>query len=1162
VNKKARIGIGAALVFIALSVVSFMYFISADEVKTFENGVQFNFIEDSGFFYNFSINASVYGEGINITQINITFPSGFSLVNSTNGTSGTPELGLGVNATFIVNGTNNFIVWENLTHFIVNGTNSTYFWINASIATPGSYNISVATRNASGITYTNISVKINDTTVPSSIAFQSLAPSNNSIVLTSVVGNISAVDNGNISALTVRLYNSSGSMVNSSTNNSGLSAAYVSFNFTGHSAGTYFLNATVNDTYNNANLTGAGTRTIILATSSFVFNGSVKDENGALLDNYTTVNLTIRDQNSWGVVGYAAITANTSGWFNFTVPLQSTWLFEPVIIHRNLTTSTVDFRSKSIPAFPSQMMGMLAGTTFYLTPAGTINITAVNSTGGRTTFQYQIKDTKLGYPIASEFTNSVSEVNINLPRNRNYSIMVYPSQSMPVSFNWNNFSSTGSYNLTDSNGNNLTTYNSTTYTLHKQFNISMVMRRVFGFFNATNVSGGQLLQLGQNWTNLTVIPYLIEPGNMIHSDYGDMPYNLSGAIGESDLYNLSNGLYNISLPGTVETSNMMLLASGVYNVTSSLDYYGSFRNLSLGYATGVVLMNFTNISALMGTANNVSMMRIDGGEGTVNIPTVKQKFNIVNASNSTLASTSAHVELTLDYSAYGSMEFTWMTDVDQSASAASFYLPLLNSTGYKEANIFVNGGSGGGSNDQYAPRRAGTATAAQIATNNNFTVKPFSPGALDGTIGSSISIALFISNSTCDVPSPPSGCILGDSSQNMATFNPMQAVMGGGKVSFRMGMGGVLVHYVNVDMLASGPPDALFEDNSDITESTSGGFGKIMRFGSQGPTIYDYVLVSMPYTEGNVSAAGLDESAAINMSIPVYYDDNWNVIWNSSLNGSNVGAFSGNYSHYSTYASDWSTLMNQSTCSRNNVSNAANINGSSPCALDTLNNRIWVRLPHFSGTGASISGTAIAPAAVAAVTTSDSPGKSSGMITIFSLSESNLKEGYTRELKANQQVSLRIGGDRHTVGVESVASDSAVIIVASTPQKATLKTGETKKFDINEDSYYDLQVTLNSIKDGKAGVTIIGINEKVSAGGESGKVPSDSGTKAGLQEGDSGAGQGQAPLEEESEESNAGNLFLIILVVVIVIAGVFLAIRHFSGAKNTFSNKVHYRHSS
>mgnify|MGYP000453939760 CR=1 FL=1 len=267
---------------------------------------------------------------------------------------------------------------------------------------------------------------------------------------------------------------------------------------------------------------------------------------------------------------------------------------------------------------------------------------------------------------------------------------------------------------------------------------------------------------------------------------------------------------------------------------------------------------------------------------SVNVSTAEQTFNLINASGASLTQASAHVEVTVDYSNYGAIEFTFMDDVAQGSS--SFSVPLLNVTGIKEMNIF---------SQMYAPRRL-SRSVAQIKANNNITLTIFSPGDIEGNdiLPADISIALYKSNSSCDVPNPPSVCMIG-SSANLNNFNPLSAVIGGGRLSFRMGTGGILVHYVNVDLLASGPPDAMFDDTP--SSATSGNtFAQALRFGSQGPRIYDYVLVSIPYTE--TPGSGLDDSSPVNMSIGVFYDDDWNVIWNTTTNGTSGSALAGNYS--------------------------------------------------------------------------------------------------------------------------------------------------------------------------------------------------------------------------------------------------------------------------
>jgi hypothetical protein len=859
---------------------------------------------------------------------------------------------------------------------------------------------------------------------------------------------------------TVLSWNNLTILVNSTNN------ASFWFNATAPTSGTY------NITITTLNKSGAFNTNVTLVVNYTVqFNGTIKDENGILLNN-SVINITMRSMTGWSVMGYIATTTNASGWFNASVQLngqaQATWgqwIYEPSITHTNSTYGFVDFKSKSIPAMTYNMLPMLAGTTFYLSPAGTLNITALNSSGQRMPFQYQIKDTKLGYPIAEEHSNFVMEADIYVPKNRNYSIMIYPNFSMPISFNWNNFSSNDTYRF-----NYNSSYNATSSTLQKTFNVSVKMARVTGFVLNLTAS---------NWSNFTVIPYLLEPGNMIHAEYGDMPFNLSSTTGlaETDSFNLTRGFYNISIPTTAETCNIILFAALINNQT---DFYGSFRNISLAYGVTNASVNFTNISILFGNIGNVTLDRMDGAATpNIAIPTKKQRFYLQNASNISLGNTSAHVEVTVDYSKLGASEFTWMTDIAQSSVLSFFDIPLLNATGFKEINVFASGGGGGSS--QYAPRRLGTTTSANVESSGNITIRNFNPQDIDGTLSSSsIAMYMYISNSSCDVPNPPAACAL-VSSTTLAEFNPMQAVMGGGKISFRMGTGGILVHYVNADMLASGPPDALF-DRTTSNASSGGTFDAALRFGSTGPTIYDYVLVSIPYTEG--PGTGLNDSDTLNISIPVMYDDNWNVIWNVSSNGTSSAALAANNSHYSTYQSDWAVLMNQTSCTAGNITSAVNLNSTNPCYIDITNNRFWIRLPHFSGTGTDINGKIIpAPAG-----TSTASGGTSVLIDWTKttvITDAQFQEGFTTDLAVKNRARVRVSSVYHYIGIAKITSTTATINIES--PKTYLEVfniGDEKKFDVNEDGYNDIYIKLNSIINSRVSLTFKSINEKIVAAAE------------------------------------------------------------------------------
>lgn len=793
---------------------------------------------------------------------------------------------------------------------------------------------------------------------------------------------------------------------------------------------------------------------LVLATSAwgFTFNGTVMDVDGNALNN-TYINVTIRDS-SFSVVGYNSTTTNASGWFNMTVQEVTNGMYEPSIIRYN--NSVVDLVGQKLPAFPKEVFSELSGTKFYLKPGGTINITVINSTSGNVSFRYQIKDVKLGYPVAEGFTNSVNGALLYLPRDRNYSIMVYPTGSMPISFNWNNFTATQSYII-----NTISNYSVTTRTLQKQFNTTLRLDRVSGYINFSGIS---------SWGTFRVIPYLMEPGNMIDVNRGTLPLNLSYFNGGTDVFNITNGFYNISLPATTETSNIMLFATA----SNGTSFYGAFKNVSLSYNNPAVELQI-NISmfGLLGASGNISQDLITGGQ--INFTTAVQQFNLINSSNASLSNVFAHVEAEVDYSSLGSIDFTWMSNIQQ-GNPAVFFLPLINATGTKKINLFVSGGESGG----YAPKSI-SKTAAEIISNSSIRLASFNPQAINSQVAASaISMALYLSNSTCDLPNPSNDCLLGGS-QTMDSFNPMSAILGGGKISFRMGTGNIKVHYVNVDLLASGPPDALF-DNSASTSASASTFDAAVRFGSGGPTIYDYVLVSIPYSE--TAGSGLDDSRKVNISIPNLYDENWKVIWNVSTNGTSAANLAGNNSHYAAAQSQWQVLMNNNTC----ITNQSALNETNPCYIDTSNNIIWIRLPHFSGTGPSVTG-----ATVAAVSSTGSGGGASSIsgsssstssasslppevstekeITI-TLPEPAITEGKTQsqtvlahlkegtKAKFIVKTSAKTTAEEHTVTATGIGPSLANFVISSTPQEVALGKGASAELDIDDDTINDLKLTL------------------------------------------------------------------------------------------------------
>ncbi len=1069
---------------------------------------------------------------IDNTAPNVTFSGITNAVNNGN-YSGTIVINVSVNDSTIgissvyFNITNSTSNQHNFTLASTSGGGYYNLTLNTAVFTDGIYNITVYANDTLNNLNKSEKIKIRiDNSVPSSVEFGTLSDGNASYLARSyILYNISATDGGvGINMINVTLYNSTGGILNSSTSSSSSSATSFSYygNFSGLSPGTYKINATVNDTLGFSNSTS--TTRIYYVKPFFYFNGTTYDTNRVALNNSNVSVSVIDSSSSWTAFATYSTNANASGWFNLALPGNATdnYMYQLKVRHTNSTYNFVDYVGQTLPQFPYQEFSQLYNVNFYMKQAGTMNITVRNSSNVLTTFAYQVKDTKLGYPVSDcSLSSSQKEATCYVPLGRNYSIMVYPSQGgtehfVPVSFSWNNFSDSTSYNVTDNNGANLSSFNGTSKILQKQFNITESFAKITGYIQ--NSTGGDFA----DWKNFTIVPFLSEPGNMIFMTYGILPWNASAWDSQqSDFYNVTNGFYNITVPySPAETVNYILFAAA-----QNSTFMGSYRNITVsGSVSG---FNFT-MYELMGSESIINMSdgsSDSGGRHIVN--TKRQTFNLVNAtSNLTLTQTSAHIEATVDYSNYNCKEFTFMEDISPQTGNATFSLPLINNTGVKEINVY---------SQTYAPKRVPTKTATQINSNPNISMATFNPGGI-GTSLSGIQVALYQSNSTCDVPSPPSSCIITDST-NLASFNPFGAVISGGAISFRMGLlsSGIIVHYVNVDMLASGPPDALF-DGSQNSGTTTGSFETAFRFGSNGPTIYDYVLISMPYTEGSTTQTGLNESADVNMSIPVLYDENWQVIWNATANGTSGSALAGNNSHYNTHSSAWGTLMTSRNCTINSSSDVFNV--SNPCFINKTSNKIWIRLPHFSGTKPSVTGAVITATSSSSSSSSSGGGSANTTATwkmTFVVNDEQFVNGYTKDLEKNQRIKVNVDGDLHYAGVSEITSTTVKITVWSEPQNATLSVGDIRRFDVDDDGYYDIQVVLNSISGSKANLTFKSINEKITEE-----------TIAEEEEKESVAQENQGSVaSDEEEEMNLaswmyytiiGIVIVLIIVVIIIIA--------------------------
>ncbi len=646
-------------------------------------------------------------------------------------------------------------------------------------------------------------------------------------------------------------------------------------------------------------------------TSAFTFRGYTYNVTKSPLSN-TQVSI---EEYSFGMGGPPVLlatyssTSNATGYFSVqNIQDNFSSNYKIILRHINSTTGYLDYIGQSLPAFPYfEIIHLTQGSPidFYLKAGGTMNITATNGTAPQN-FRFMVKDTRLGYPIAENFDSEVTNATVYIPADRNYSIMIYPNQSFPVSYDMNNITGyTNSYaNIT--------------------FNTSNTLRKVSGYANLSDGSA--------NFSDLKIIAYLMEPGNMIFQDF-PLPYNMSEwcKFGPQpcagDIYDATTGYYNITLPGAAMTANILLFATA----RNGSNYYGAFRNIPLDYSSDPVLNFNFSLQTLLGDVTTISVTNAsaDGPPGTTDITTKKLSFWLQNSTGANI--TNAHVEIEVDYASYGGSAFNWMADISQSSNGI-FSIPVINAD-ITKINIFTQGS---------APLKT-SKTAAQLATSPvMINLSAFSPGDLkNGTNPfSNIVIDMLKSNPTCDVPYPPAGCSLfpAGRGQNMSDFNPLKIVIGGGKISMRMTLlsNGITVHYKNVDMLASGPPDALFDSSANQSQNGSS-MDQAWRFGSMGPEIYDEVLIGIPL------GAGTDPNN-VSVKLGKLYDENWNAVWNLSAGNSTADL----PSEYDTFNTVWFTPSGM-PCSTGNI-NAA-------CYINVTGRMVWLAIPHFSGIGPTVSGT-------------------------------------------------------------------------------------------------------------------------------------------------------------------------------------------------------------
>jgi parallel beta-helix repeat protein len=106
-------------------------------------------------------------------------------------------------------------------------------------------------------------------------------------------------------------------------------------------------------------------------------------------------------------------------------------------------------------------------------------------------------------------------------------------------------------------------------------------------------------------------------------------------------------------------------------------------------------------------------------------------------------------------------------------------------------------------------------------------------------------------------------------------------------------------------------------------------------------------------------------------------------------------------------------------------------------------------------------------------------GGGGGGITIYS--EGNLAEGreINRLAKKYDEIKFSLRGNEHILNVKSVQKENALFELNSASFNFTLAIGESRKFNLTDEKFYDLYIKLNTITNSKANLSIIAILEEI-----------------------------------------------------------------------------------
>lgn len=943
------------------------------------------------------------------------------------------------------------------------------------------------------------------------------------------------------------------------------------------------IESIVNITVNVTNETGETNSTTFSFHPAFAFEGYVRNETGCTTCFQAYANATI-----YGTVpnpngprttrALASTISNASGYFrlaNVNITAGGFDGYQLKFFYYNNSNATFSAANDTalktgaiLPEFPRFMYYMpqmsdeggdmgfdmtLNKGTFYLQPAVTIRVLAHNGTTP-VSFGYELVDQTLGFPIESNIMGKTGSANITVPAGRGYTVSIFRFFGFPGSTT--GFISNPAFCNSTSD-----LMNDTHCPAPPKSAAVSVAQAIAGTVVTVNqslvvrkaqVSGCINVAAGTNNTALNVtrisvkmLPWTTDVGSFVPPANGD-----DGTINLTrDINYTTNGCslawYNISLLN----STGYMIEFYAKNATNESGNPGNAWNLA-------AFLNLTS-SRDNGEQINVSAYRLAGTYRQDNVTgalnTSMIKINTVNSSGGAVT-TNINANLKIRNTVSGIGNVYYIID-SRSISNGSFYIPVLNNSRYAKVMIFSQNGPPRESTINLSASEVNI-TVTSIGMDKGFR-KFRGNGSLESmnVTSSPVQMRFLRTDDECDLPNSPSSCEI--TSFNATGFNPLKALMAGKvNMEIKITSTNVTIIYHDYDMMSAKQPpmDSIMSENATDRATTAGSTSmqETWNFGSFAPVdSYKNVTIVIPYSDTTTAATYLNDTAPVNLSIPLLYDENSQVIYNRSR-GDTLLNLSDDFIEYNT--SEFDDFVNATGGYVCNITNAT-----APAYINQTGNYISFKIPHFSTIGATVSGTATLTAAAAAGSSS-SPGGSSGgggttanttnvevWTVTFAYDDQELsqKGSVTRTLRAKERIRLKVEGKQHHVGISALTSTGATISVASTPQQATIAIGESRSFELTGDGYYDVKVTLVSITGSLAQIKILPIHEAVPVPvNNTTEGPTTGGVEAGsdTSKGATATGEGSS----SPTQSRSKTIWLGIVIVLIIAIVIFFGYRKMS----------------